>query len=322
MQFDIMPRTETFLVSSVLLSFRQAAMTAAQMLKHARKLVEKRDARKGWRKIYLPKKMSWKKWLTLSGEEDARTLPQNARKEARMGQGTKPACKEGEDDDDGDDYEVVQINDRVRRKSKVLGTLDEEAPSKPVPAMSTPGRRQERSKPKQKSKPEKQSLTRKTKFLTSCREHTTDFIESVQHSEHLGYSLKLALAVFLVSFPAFYEPWNAWYTSSHANWAALQVVLVFEVAIGSSFWVYLIRVVGVVFGCFWGYVAFEAGGGTIPGLIAILVIGVIPSAYVQLGTPYVKAGMISIVSMSVVALGKENDSPAFSSLYLIAMATR
>ena len=230
-----------------------------------------------------------------------------------MGKGTNPAFKEGEDDDDVDDSEMIQNTDPVRRKSKVLRTLDEEAPSKPVPGLSTPGRLQGRSSRKQTSSPEKQSSTKKTTFFSSYRKHTADFIESIQHSEHLGFALKLALAVFLVSFPAFYGPWNAWYTSSHANWAALQVVLVFEVAIGSSFWVFFVRVVGVVFGCFWGYVAYEIGRGTIPGLIVILVLGVIPSAYVQLGTPYVKAGMISIVSMSVVALGKQSDPPSFSS---------
>lgn len=303
---------ETFLVSSVLLSFRQAALMAAQMLKHARKLVEKRDARRGWRKIYLPKKMSWKKWLTLSGEEDARTLPQNARKEARMGKGTKPASKEAEDDDEDDDGDEVRRNDRTRSKSKTLQTLDEEAPTKAVPIMSTPDRLQE--KPKPKPKPEKQAATRKMGLFPSYREHTADFIESVQDSEHLGFALKLAFAVFLTSFPAFYGPWNAWYTNSRANWAALQLVLIFEVAIGSSFWVFFVRAAGVIFGCFWGYVAYEIGRGTIPALIVILALGVIPSAYVQLGTSYVKAGMISIVSMCVVALGKENNPRSISPL--------
>jgi hypothetical protein len=41
-------------------------------------------------------------------------------------------------------------------------------------------------------------------------------------------------------------------------------------------------------------------------LVIILIFGIVPSAYVQVATRYVKAGMISIVSMTVVALGKSS----------------
>ncbi len=108
--------------------------------------------------------------------------------------------------------------------------------------------------------------------------HTANLIESTQQSEHLGYALKLAIAVFLASFPPSMRPWNGWYSSSRASWAALQVVLVFEVVIGSSFWIFVVRAAGVVFGCFWGYIAYEIGRGTLPALVVILVFGIIPSA--------------------------------------------
>ncbi len=62
---------------------------------------------------------------------------------------------------------------------------------------------------------------------------------------------------------------------------------------------------GVIFGSVFGYLAFVIGKGNLFALVVWLVVGIVPSAYVQLGTGYVKAGMISVVSMTVVALGKE-----------------
>ncbi len=289
-----MPRQETFLVSSVLLSFRQAAAETIQMLKEARKLVEKRERRKGRRRLYLPRKMNWRKWLALAGEDDVHTLPQTARKEARKGKG--PKAKEKEDMNDG------ESDDEISEKPPLPGRLDEEPSEEPpAVALSPPDRVQE----KQKSVPKKREDRVRDIGLSSWfRELTANFMESTQHSEHFSYALKLAIAVFLASFPAFYGPWNAWYSTSRANWASLQLVLVFEVAIGPSFSTFLVRAIGVILGCFWGYVAYELGRGQLPAIVVILAIGIIPSAYVQLATPYVKAGMISIVSMCVVALGK------------------
>ncbi len=119
----------------------------------------------------------------------------------------------------------------------------------------------------------------------------------------MAFALKLTIAVFLVSFPAFVAPWNSWYSAVRGVWAPLQLILVFEVAIGSSLFVFAVRAAGVLFGCLFGYLAYVVGQGNPFVLVVWLVLGIVPSAFVQLGTKYVKAGMISIVSMPVVALG-------------------
>lgn len=65
---------------------------------------------------------------------------------------------------------------------------------------------------------------------------------------------------------------------------------------------FFLRAVGTIIGSVWGYAAFEAGGGS-PVIVAIMImIGSIPAYYVQLGTQYMKAGMVCTVSMCVVAL--------------------
>ena len=72
--------------------------------------------------------------------------------------------------------------------------------------------------------------------------------------------------------------------------------------------VFILRALGTTFGCVWGYAAFQAGYGDRAICMVILAIGVIPSTYVQLGTKYIKAGMVSIVSMCVVALATEDQT--------------
>jgi hypothetical protein len=288
-----MPRIETFLLSSVLLSFRAIAVQTVQLLKHARKLVERRQARHGRRRLYFPRKMNWKKWLSLVGEDDPMTLPQNARKGPRTGEIVNSA--KGDKDDEDDD-------DSILGRPVLPSKLDEEASVNAASTHNPPASPNQRDTAKSRSS--KKDEVRQTKTTPSYRVRSADLVESIVSSEHLGYAIKLAVAVFLVSFPAFYGPWVSWYSSSRANWASLQLVLVFEVAIGSSFWIFFVRAFGVAFGCVWGYAAYEISRGILPVLVIFIFIGIIPSAYVQLATPYVKAGMISIVSMCVVALGK------------------
>ncbi len=88
-------------------------------------------------------------------------------------------------------------------------------------------------------------------------------------------------------------------------WAALQLVLITEVSIGNSITTFIIRGIGTTLGCLWGWAAWEARKGNAIVCAAMICIGNIPSAYVQLGTKYPKAGMVSIISMAVVALSTE-----------------
>ncbi len=62
-QVDVMPRMETFLISSFLLNLRQAALQTLHMLNHSRIIVEKRQTRHGRHRIYFPQ-INWRKWLT------------------------------------------------------------------------------------------------------------------------------------------------------------------------------------------------------------------------------------------------------------------
>jgi hypothetical protein len=295
LQVDVMPSIETFLMASSLLSLRQAAEQVMQMLKHARTLVARRQARRDRRRLYWPRKINWQRFLSSGGEQDVMTLPENARKDVRTG---KDSSKKERSNGEDSDSESEQDKDTAKAK-------DEEAnPPHAKSRPSPPPPYQESKEPKSNQK-----TARPRKYsLLWWRAQAADLVESIAHSEHLAYALKLTTAVMLISWIPFYGPLNGWYNFMRAGWAPLQLVLVFEVAIGSSLWVFFVRAFGVIFGCLWGYAAYEIGRGNLVALVIILVLGIIPSAYVQLGTPYVKAGMISIVSMCIVALCMKSRS--------------
>lgn len=101
-------------------------------------------------------------------------------------------------------------------------------------------------------------------------------------------------------------------------WAALQLIFVTEVSLGTSVWMFIVRGIGTTLGCLWGWAAWEALDGQGVVCAVMLCIGIIPSTYVQLGTKYPKAGMVSIISMCVVALSTELGTvPGKSRSYLI-----
>lgn len=284
-QIDIMPRIETFLISSFILNFRQAAIQTHQMLTHSQKLVEKRQARHDRRRVYAPK-LQWRKWLASGGEQDMMALPSKGRKDARTG-----SLKESSGGDTSTANSEVDLFKRPN---------DEEAAINRDDILS--------SKPATQGKLPTKTAKYKGTMMHRVRNHLADAVEWTLSSEDVLYSLKLAVSVFLVTWPAFLSAWNYWYYSNRGLWAALQLVLITEVAIGNSIFVFILRAVGTTLGCLWGWAAYEAGGGNQVVCVVILVIGIIPSTYVQLGTKYVKAGMVAIVSMSVVALGTEDQT--------------
>jgi uncharacterized membrane protein YgaE (UPF0421/DUF939 family) len=288
-QIDIMPRVETFLISSFILNLRQAAIQTHQMLVHSRKLVEKRQARHERRRLYAPK-LQWRKWLTSGGEQDMMALPTKGRKDARTG-----TMKESSE---GDASAATNEVNLLRKPS------DEEA--------STPDLNNTPAKPAAQVKTPIKKAKYEGTFTHRFRNHLADAVEWVMSSEDVLYSLKLTVAVFLVTWPAFLSTWNNWYYVNRGLWAALQLVLITEVAIGNSIFIFILRAVGTTLGCLWGWAAYEARGGDRVVCVVILVIGIIPSTYVQLGTKYVKAGMVAIVSMCVVALATEDQTVAGS----------
>ncbi|TGJ83687.1 hypothetical protein E0Z10_g5076 [Xylaria hypoxylon] len=288
---DIAPRMETHLVSSFLISLSQAARQVLEMLKHTRTLVEKRQTRNGHQKLYWPH-ISWKKWLVSGGEEDGNVLPENARKEARTGYG--PIEDNTNEDDESTSNSTGVYRAPVTDEEKGVAGLKEVLPQ------NGEGTHRKGSQGSQSNN------------ILWIRGLAADAVELFQDSDHLAFALKMALAALVVTWPAFVPSLNAWYVSVRGTWATLQLILVFEVSIGTTFLGFFLRALGTIFGCSIGIIAWEAGQGNLVVLVIILAIGLLPGSYIHLATPYVKAGTISMISLSVVGLATVvpvNDDP-------------
>ncbi|KAF4464243.1 Lactobacillus histidine kinase [Fusarium albosuccineum] len=297
---DFMPRMETFLISSFVLAFRQSAMQVLEMLNHVRKVVEQRKARNDRSSIWFPKHTNIRQWLTTGGEIDGLVLPETGRKEVRRGKappGSKPKA---------------HVHQKINEKIPKLNAKDEEKGAE----FTEPERLAEQKTEVKKTQDESDSRSKNSSRILKLRGKAADTIEWVRDSDDISYALKLALAVLSLSWPAFVASWNDWYSAIRGIWAPMQLILVFEVAIGTSFFIFFIRLIGVIFGCVLGYLSYEIGRGNPIAMVFILVLGIVPSFYIQLGTKYVKAGMVSTVTMVVVALAAMNGSgSAYENFY-------
>ncbi|KAI9830826.1 MAG: hypothetical protein M1819_005351 [Sarea resinae] len=292
-QMDIMPREEIFLVSSFLLNLRHAAEHVLEMMKHCRKLLEQHQRRHGRKTLY-PPRIAWKKWLYTGGEQY---------EEGQADGSTIVTRRNVPDDDDDDDQELDGPNSKenLLTESHSHVSKNQDLPKDPE---------QDAVEPKKKAPSSGQKTTakvrrkRKSKSI-AWRERIANATEWAQSSEDVAFAIKFACGAMLVIWPSLIAHWNTWYSLNRGLWAALQLVLVTETAIGSSVMTFFLRLIGTTLGCLWGWAALSARNENRIVCAAMIFIGLIPSVYIQLGTKYMKAGMVSIISMCIVVLATE-----------------
>lgn len=287
-ELDMMPREELFLVSSFLLNVRQAASQVSDMLDTAKLLVQQRREAGTWRRLFLPR-IRWRKWLNTGGEHDE-SIPVRDRR--LMGQSTRSKDT------------LVKLNaNTLRGSQKTRQDIEQQESPDPDSGHTINSNPQVTHRDGSTDIP----ITMRTRIALGA------LFDWIQDSDHLSYAFKLTIAAFLVSFPAFVPSLNSFYYERRGTWAGLQLIFVFDVAIGTSIYNAYVRAIGTTLGSLWGWAAYTAGNGNPYICAAMLFVGLIPSTYVQLGSQYSKAGMVTIVSMSVVALATEVQSVPDSS---------
>lgn len=166
------------------------------MLKHSRDLVERCQQRHGRRRFYAPH-IKWSNWL-YTGSQDPESLPSEGRKTNRK----------GESDEHADDKDGAQSLDSKKSLLSKKKTADlentaecdaENLQPNPIPIVP-------------RDSGEYEAVERKGPRSLRLRGHAADGLEWIQHSDDLLYAVKLAFAVFLVTWPAFLARWNTWYS--------------------------------------------------------------------------------------------------------------
>lgn len=121
---------------------------------------------------------------------------------------------------------------------------------------------------------------------------------------HFIFGFQVTVALMTASFPMFVPKLRTWYMDYKGAWIGFVCILCMEPSVGGTFWVFFLRAVGVILGAFWGLVSYWAGvNQTNPYLETVITIfGAVPGFYYFLGTPYVKAAIIQIISIYIVML--------------------
>jgi uncharacterized membrane protein YgaE (UPF0421/DUF939 family) len=284
----IIPREEVFLISSFYLNMTQAALRISEVLEHSRELVDECQRRKSRRRLYAPR-IKWKKWLYSGGEDDQPTT--------EMGH-LQAAIHEGQPNDDAEDTPLVTSRNtpgsKKTREDPEFGAARSTEPSPSVGPYADLRR----------GKGINYDVSSES-IISRLREGLADTVEWVQSSNDLQYAFKLCIASFLTVWPAFVARWNTWYSLNRGLWAALQLVLITEPTFGSAINTFILRAVGTTAGCLWGWAAYGAGNGNRYVCAVMIAIGTVPAAYVIVCTQYVKAGIVVIVSITVIALATE-----------------
>lgn len=167
------------------------------MLKNSRKLVDGRQQRRGRRRLYAPR-IKWATWLFSGGEQDEALPP-----EGRKAHAQAAASREASDQADADAQRSnnKSLNDEAKTDLEKASQEDE------VLTQERDDRNWAPTEARQKSR-----RYSNESWTLRLRGMLADTVEWIQESDDLLYALKLATAVFLVTWPAFVARWNTWYS--------------------------------------------------------------------------------------------------------------
>ena len=170
-------------------------MHLLDMAKRSRHLVQMHKERRGRRRLYAPR-IRWRKWL-YSGNQEDEALPTSGRKEARRG-----VLQDHDEDELGTGS---KSEDFLVPKGQEADL--EKAPEKKDCGTAT---RQPSPLPQRMGAIDKE-FSEELPTFSRVRARLADTIEWLQESEDLSYAFKLAIAAFIVTWPAFVASLNKWY---------------------------------------------------------------------------------------------------------------
>ncbi|AAS54033.1 AFR661Wp [Eremothecium gossypii ATCC 10895] len=124
------------------------------------------------------------------------------------------------------------------------------------------------------------------------------------YRNNFRFAFQVTIALTLASFPMYIPATREWYMKIRGTWVGFVCILCLEPNVGATYFVFLLRAVGVILGAFWAYVSYQAGmNQSNPYLeVFITIFGTAPGFYYLLGSPHIKAAIIQIISIYAVLL--------------------
>lgn len=296
------PNDEMFLLSSFLMNFKETANSAISIMKETQEIYEfrKQQEAKGWLRgksfwfIFLQNFDTFKTWF--QGSPRSRSLTESqSLKGGDVGEYSAPAeTTVIRPHMEEEELLAQQTDSNIKLDEPVLELPTSKAP----PSDSSAGTLLSKSSTQSARSAGRAQPSWFARWLLWCN---TFYKRS---KAHFRFGLQVTIALMLASFPMFIPKARHWYIDIRGTWIGFVCILVLEPSVGGTFWVFFLRAVGVISGAAWGYLSYVAGvHQTNPYLeVVITVFGAAPGFYYLLGTPYIKAAIIQIISIYIVML--------------------
>lgn len=313
------PNDEMFLFSSFLMNFKESTQSVIAILKHVKEIYSTRKTRE--RKGWIRGKSLWSTFLSSKGSFKA-WLKGN---HSRSNQITENESLKGTLD--RDQYNTLgglavrrpsnEEDDLLGQRMPTAKTLSNNEDATGLPVSTNDSTNLTHITTKGGKNGYKSLSYYLTMFLVS----TDRFCR--KSKAHFRFGFQVTIALMAASFPMFIPKTRHWYVEYRGTWIGFVCILCLEPSVGGTFWVFFLRAVGVISGSAWAYLSYVAGvNQTNPYLETIVTIfGAVPGFYFLLGTPYVKAAIIQIISIYIVMLAAILPSPIKSSI-LVSFAKR
>ncbi|KAI8339322.1 hypothetical protein BD560DRAFT_412681 [Blakeslea trispora] len=127
------------------------------------------------------------------------------------------------------------------------------------------------------------------------------FMHNHFYTSDVAFAFRAAIVVALLSLPAFLEQSVQWYNTVRGQWAVVVALIWMGPLVGSNFFGTMTRTVGTIIGAVQAIIIWEAGRGTVQGLIILSFIFNLPWWLVYIHGKFWKAtGMFALVTVSII----------------------
>ncbi|GAV48509.1 hypothetical protein ZYGR_0K00140 [Zygosaccharomyces rouxii] len=317
------PKDEMFLLSSFLMNFKETTNIVIKLLDHSKEVHTLRSTReaKGWLRgksvwfTFLHSFQSFKIWIKGSY---SKSNPINENEGLQGGVFTEQNQNAAVLAARRPSVAEQDLLSQQMETDKNLKDL-EKTPALPLPTTLSPNLGSAESSPSRKK--EGRMFQSLAYYLTACLITTNRFCK--RSKAHFRFGFQVTIALLLASFPMFIPKTRDWYIQYHGAWVGFVCILCMEPSVGGTFWSFFLRMLGVVIGSSWAYLSYAAGDHQSDPYLetVITAIGAAPGFYYFLGTPYVRAAIIGIISIYIVLLAAAIPSSVHDSI-LTAWAKR
>ncbi|AET37351.1 uncharacterized protein Ecym_1095 [Eremothecium cymbalariae DBVPG len=297
------PSDEMFLISLFLINFKEIINSVILIMQEAQKIQGLRKEResKGWLRgksfwfTALSNLENFKKWINrnsrLSGLTESATLQGVINNQSNV---------RGETATVRPQFEEQQLLRQQTAASVMFDDVDHRLP------MSSNSYKQDAGIHSKAWTASFQHRLAAVSLKRICMQLMINMRESFKKNrERFRFGAQVTISLIVASFPMFIPKARHWYVDIRGSWVGFVCILCLEPNVGGTFWVFFLRGVGVIGGAAWAYVSYLAGGQNQQNpylMVFVTIIGAVPGFYFLLGSAYIKAAIIHVISIYIVLL--------------------